>query len=138
MPAVRERKRGVVTTWREGSEKRLQKAPLVDLIRGEGSFAGPKQIHVRLNDGGYRMLVADLIVIDTGLRANIPPLKGLESVPYLDNASVMELAEVPQHLLVLGGGYIGLESAQMFRRFGSRVTVIQRGRQLLVGEDHDI
>jgi pyruvate/2-oxoglutarate dehydrogenase complex dihydrolipoamide dehydrogenase (E3) component len=77
-------------------------------------------------------------VIDTGLTANIPPIKGLASVPYLDNASVMELGEVPEHLLVLGGGYVGLEFAQMFRRFGSRVTIIQNGKQLLTREDSDI
>jgi pyruvate/2-oxoglutarate dehydrogenase complex dihydrolipoamide dehydrogenase (E3) component len=138
MFAVRERKRGVVKTWREGSEKRLKQAEFVDLIYGEGSFVGQKQMRVRLNAGGERMLTADLIVIDTGLRASAPPLEGLESVPYLDNASVMELGELPEHLLVLGGGYVGLEFAQMFRRFGSQVTVIQNGKQLLSLEDPDI
>ena len=138
MLAVRERKRGMVKTWREGSEKRLQKAQLVDLIYGEGSFVGPKQLHVRLNDGGERSLAAPLIVIDTGLRASAPPIKGLESVPYLDNMTIMEVGELPAHLLVLGGGYVGLEFAQMFRRFGSRVTVIQRGEQLLSTEDRDV
>src|SRR6266481_544033 len=123
MPAVRERKRGMVKKWRDGSEKRLREADLVELIYGEGSFVGPKQVRVRLNDGTERTLTADLIVIDTGLTANIPPIKGLASVPYLDNASVMELGEVPEHLLVLGGGYIGLEFAQMFRRFGKRVRL---------------
>jgi len=138
MPVVRERKRGMVKKWREGSEKRLQEAKLVDLLYGEGSFVGPKQLRVRMNDGGERTLAGDLIVIDTGLTVNVPPIKGLASVPYLDNASVMELGEVPEHLLVLGGGYIGLEFAQMFRRFGSRVTVIQNGAQLLTAEDSDI
>jgi pyruvate/2-oxoglutarate dehydrogenase complex dihydrolipoamide dehydrogenase (E3) component len=138
MPVVRERKRGMVKKWREGSEKRLQEAKLVDLLYGEGSFVGPKQLRVRMNDGGERTLAGDLVVIDTGLTVNVPPIKGLASVPYLDNASVMELGEVPEHLLVLGGGYIGLEFAQMFRRFGSRVTVIQNGAQLLTAEDSDI
>ena len=138
MSAVRERKNGMVKKWREGSEKRLRDAKLVDLIRGEGSFIGPKQIRVRLNEGGERTVTADLIVIDTGLTAKIPQISGLADVPYLDNVSVMELSVVPEHLLVLGGGYIGLEFAQMFRRFGSHVTVIQRGKQLLTGEDSDI
>jgi pyruvate/2-oxoglutarate dehydrogenase complex dihydrolipoamide dehydrogenase (E3) component len=138
MPAVRERKRGMVNKWREGSERRLKQAGLVDVIYGGGSFLGPKQVRVRLNDGGERTLTSDLIVIDTGLTATVPPLEGLESVPYLDNASVMELDEVPEHLLVLGGGYVGLEFGQMFRRFGSRVTVIQRGSQLLKEEDTDV
>ena len=138
MLAVRERKRRIVKTWREGSEKRLKQAQLVDLIYGEGSFVEPKQLRVRLNDGGERMLTAPLIVIDTGLRASAPLIEGLESVPYLDNMSIMEIGELPAHLLVLGGGYVGLEFAQMFRRFGSRVTVIQHGEQLLSMEDRDI
>jgi pyruvate/2-oxoglutarate dehydrogenase complex dihydrolipoamide dehydrogenase (E3) component len=138
MLAVRERKRGVVKNWREGSERRLKQAEFVDLIYGEGSFVGPKQLLVRLNAGGERMLTADMIVIDTGLNASAPPLEGLANVPYLDNVSVMELGELPEHLLVLGGGYVGLEFAQMFRRFGSQVTVIQMGKQLLSMEDPDI
>ncbi|MCU1227099.1 MAG: family, FAD-dependent NAD(P)-disulfide oxidoreductase [Edaphobacter sp.] len=138
MPAVRERKRNMVNTWREGSERRLKEATLVELIRGEGSFTGPKQVRVQLSGGGERSLSADIIVINTGLSVSTPLLKGLESVPWLDNVSVMELDVVPEHLLVLGGGYIGLEFAQMFRRFGSRVTVIQRGKQLLPTEDADI
>ena len=138
MPAVRERKRAIVKQWREGSEKRLEEAKMVDLLYGEGQFVGPKQIHVRLNAGGERMLTANIIVIDTGLRTNIPAIDGIDTVPYLDNQSVMELDEVPEHLLVLGGGYIGLEFAQMFRRFGSRVTMIHNGKQLLNQEDSDI
>jgi pyruvate/2-oxoglutarate dehydrogenase complex dihydrolipoamide dehydrogenase (E3) component len=138
MPAVRERKRGIVKLWREGSEKRLKQSELIDVIYGEGSFLGPKQVRVRLNGGGERTLTAELIVIDTGLTANVPQLDGLESVPYLDNVSVMELDALPEHLLVLGAGYIGLEFGQMFRRFGSRVTVIEHGKQLLKQEDRDI
>ena len=138
MTAVRERKRGVVKKWREGSENRLQQAKLVDVIYGEGSFLGPKQVRVRLNDGGERILTSDLIVIDTGLTAGKPPLPGLEGVPFLENMSIMELDVLPEHLLVLGGGYVGLEFGQMFRRFGSRVTVVQRGKQLLTNEDSDV
>ncbi len=138
MSVARERKRNIVKLWREGSERRLREAKLVDLIYGEGSFIGPKQVRVRLNGGGERMLTSDLIVIDTGLTPNVPAIEGLSTVPFLDNVSIMELDEVPEHLLVLGGGYIGLEFAQMFRRFGSRVTVIQKAEQLLVGEDKDI
>jgi pyruvate/2-oxoglutarate dehydrogenase complex dihydrolipoamide dehydrogenase (E3) component len=138
MPAVRERKRGMVKKWREGSEKRLKDAEFVELIRGEGSFVGPKQVRVLLTDGGERMLSADVVVIDTGLRASVPPVSGIEGVAYLDNASVMELDVVPEHLLVLGGGYVGVEFGQMFRRFGSRVTVVQQDKQLLTMEDSDI
>ena len=138
MPAVRERKRGIVKLWREGSEKRLKQSDLIEVIYGEGSFLGPKQLRVRLNSGGERTLTSELIVINAGLTAAIPQIDGLESVPYLDNVSVMELDVLPQHLLVLGGGYIGLEFGQMFRRFGSRVTVIEHGKQLMKEEDPDI
>ncbi len=138
MQVVRERKRGMVNTWREGSERRLKKAKNVELIRGEGFFTGPKQISVRLHEGGERALSADLIVIDTGLSPAPPPISGIKDVPYLDNVGVMELDIVPEHLLVLGGGYIGLEFAQMFRRFGSRVTIVQNSPQLLPSEDADV
>jgi pyruvate/2-oxoglutarate dehydrogenase complex dihydrolipoamide dehydrogenase (E3) component len=121
-----------------GHREALAGGKAVDLIYGEGCFVGPKQLRVQLNDGGEQTLTADLIVIDTGLTVNIPPIEGLATVPYLDNASVMELDEVPEHLIVLGGGYVGLEFAQMFRRFGSRVTVAQKGKQLLSGEDSDV
>jgi pyruvate/2-oxoglutarate dehydrogenase complex dihydrolipoamide dehydrogenase (E3) component len=141
MAAVRERKRNIVNSWREGNEKRLAKG--VDLLRGEGSFLAPKtpgvkSILVRLNEGGELRLTADLVVIDTGLTGNPPPLPGLDTVPFLDNVSIMELDQVPEHLLILGGGYIGLEFGQMFRRFGSRVTVVQHSPQLLPQEDKDI
>ncbi len=138
MPAVRERKRNMVKTWREGSERRLKEAKSIDLIRGEGSFVGPKQVRVRMDDGSERTLTADVIVINTGLSVSVPSVKGLESVSWLDNTSVMELDVVPEHLMVLGGGYVGLEFAQMFRRFGSRVTVIHHSQQLLSAEDADI
>ncbi len=138
MEKVRERKRGMVKTWREGSEKRIAKAEHVELIRGEGSFTSPKEIRVSLNAGGERLLTADVIVIDTGLTAAVPKVTGIDQIDYLDNASVMELDVVPEHLLVLGGGYIGLEFAQMFHRFGSKVTVIQNAEQLLPLEDADI
>jgi pyruvate/2-oxoglutarate dehydrogenase complex dihydrolipoamide dehydrogenase (E3) component len=141
MSAVRERKRNIVKSWREGSEKRLAKG--VDLLRGEGSFLAPKtpgvkSILVRLNEGGELRLTADLVVIDTGLTANPPPVPGLDTVSFLDNISIMELDQVPEHLLILGGGDIGLEFGQMFRRFGSRVTIVQNGPQLLSREDRDI
>lgn len=133
MARVRERKRAIVESFRKGNEDRLTRAENVELIRGEASFAGPKQVAVN-----GRTLGADWIFINTGLRSAIPPIEGIADVPLLDNASVMELGEVPEHLLVLGGGYVGLEFGQMFRRFGSRVTVIHRGKQLLEREDADI
>ena len=137
MGRVRERKRAIVTSWREGGEKRLDKAH-VELIRGEASFTGPRQLRVALHGGGERRLSAPQIFIDTGTRSARPAVKGLDTISCLDNDSIMELDYVPEHLLILGGGYIGTEFGQMFRRFGSKVTVIQSGSQLLRGEDPDI
>ena len=138
MEKVRERKRGMVKMWREGSEKRLKKAEIVELIRGEGSYLGPKQISVQLNAGGQRTITADTVVIDTGLSPAVPQITGIADIEYLDNVSVMELGVLPEHLLVLGGSYIGLEFAQMFHRFGSKVTVVQNSLQLLPNEDPDV
>ena len=132
MARVRERKRAIVQAGREGGEKRLATAH-VELLRGEASFTGPRQIRV-----GERSLQAEQIFLDTGTRSAIPEIAGLASIPFLDNERIMELARVPEHLVVLGGGYIGLEFSQMFRRFGSKVTIIQRGPQLLAEEDADV
>jgi pyruvate/2-oxoglutarate dehydrogenase complex dihydrolipoamide dehydrogenase (E3) component len=134
---VRERKRAIVSSFRGGGEKRLEKAH-VELIRGEASFTGPQQIRVALRSGGERRLTAPQIFINTGTRSAAPPIEGLDTVPYLDNERIMELDQVPEHLVILGGGYIGIEFCQMFRRFGSKVTVIQSGPQLLSGEDPDV
>ncbi len=135
---VRQRKRDIVQTFRGGGEKQLQSTEDLDFLRGEASFAGPKELEVDLNGDGNLRVSADKIFINTGTRPSAPPVEGLEDVPFLDNRSVMELSEVPEHLLVLGGGYVGLEFGQMFRRFGSRVTIIQRGAQLLPREDEDV
>ena len=136
MEAVVARKNKIVMQSRGNNEKRFSKG--VDLFRGVGSFTGPKQIKVTLNEGGERMLSADCIVIDTGLSPTLPDIPGINNVPHLDNVSIMELDRVPEHLIVLGGGYIGLEFGQMFRRFGSQVTIIQHGPQLLGDEDQDV
>ncbi len=134
---VRQRKRDIVASFRGGSEKRLEAAG-VDLLFGEASFTGPHSVEVRLKGGGRRELTAPVVVINTGTRPARPALEGLDAVPSLDSTSIMELEAVPEHLLVLGGGYVGLEFGQMFRRFGSRVTVVQRGKQLLPREDADV
>jgi pyruvate/2-oxoglutarate dehydrogenase complex dihydrolipoamide dehydrogenase (E3) component len=135
---VRQRKRDIVDTFRNGSQEGIEKAQNLDLIFGTASFRGPRGVTVRLKDDGERLLSADKIFINAGTRASVPKLEGLERVPFLDNISIMELDAVPDHLLVLGGGYIGLEFGQMFRRFGSRVTIVQNGPQLLMHEDSDV
>jgi pyruvate/2-oxoglutarate dehydrogenase complex dihydrolipoamide dehydrogenase (E3) component len=137
MAAVRERKRGVVDLWRSGSEKSL-KTEGITLLRGLGSFSGYKQVSVAMNGGGTRELAAEWIFVNTGLSALVPAISGMDGVPYLDNESVMELDRVPRHLLVLGGSYIAVEFAQMFRRFGAEVTIIGRQPHLLPREDQDV
>ncbi len=136
MRRVRQRKREIVTSFRSGSERRLDAAG-VDLVRGDARFSGERTVTVR-TDAGDQTLRAPQIFINTGGRPTLPDVPGIESVPWLDSTSIMELDEVPGHLLVVGGGYIGLEFGQMFRRFGAQVTVLQRGRQLLPLEDADI
>lgn len=138
LTTVRQRKRDIVESFRAGSRNGLTSKDGLTLLMGEASFTGPNTVDVALNDGGTRTLTADRIVINTGTRPFIPPIEGLADVDYLTNASLMELAEVPEHLVVLGGGYVGLEFGQMFYRFGSDVTIIQRGDQLLDREDADV
>ena len=138
MAKVRQRKQAIVESFRNSGQRQLEKTEGVDLLFGEASFTGPKTVAVRMNNGGTRQLTADTIFINTGGRPSTPPIPGLDSVPTLDSTSIMELDVLPVHLLVLGGGYIGLEFGQMFRRFGSEVTVVQRGKQLLAREDTDV
>ena len=104
---------------------------------GEARFVGPNAVELE-GAGGTEQLAAPLIFINTGGRPTRPALPGIDGVPALDSTSIMELAELPEHLLVLGGGYIGLEFGQMFRRFGSRVTIVQRAPQLAPREDADV
>jgi pyruvate/2-oxoglutarate dehydrogenase complex dihydrolipoamide dehydrogenase (E3) component len=130
---VRERKRSIVESFRTGSQRRIEGTEGVDLVFGAARFVAPRTLAVN-----GRTLRADLVFINTGGRPASPDIPGLAGVGPLDSTSIMELDRVPEHLIVLGGGYIGLEFAQMFCRFGSAVTVIQRGPQLLPLEDEDI
>jgi pyruvate/2-oxoglutarate dehydrogenase complex dihydrolipoamide dehydrogenase (E3) component len=138
MLKVRQRKRDIVARFRNGGQRHIARTEGVDLLFGEAHFIEPKTVEVHLNDGATRILTADHIFINTGGRPVNPPVEGLDQVPTLNSTSIMELDTVPEHLLVLGGGYIGLEFGQMFRRFGSKVTIIQRGERLLAREDADV
>jgi pyruvate/2-oxoglutarate dehydrogenase complex dihydrolipoamide dehydrogenase (E3) component len=138
MGRVRQRKRDIVNGFRNGSQGRIEKTANLELIFGEASFTGPKSVLVRLKDGGQRALTSEKIFINAGARPAVPALDGLKDVPFLDSTSIMELETVPEHLLVLGGSYVGLEFGQMFRRFGSRVTIVQSAGQLLGREDSDV
>lgn len=138
MTKVRQRKRDIVDSFRNGGQRRIEKTDGVDLLIGEASFTGPQTLEVRLNNGEMRQLTASTIFINAGARPAKPSIPGVEAVATLNSTSIMELDEVPEHLLVVGGGYIGLEFGQLFRRFGSQVTIIQRGAGLLAREDSDV
>ncbi|MGW6489524.1 mercuric reductase [Streptomyces sp. NPDC055056] len=137
LAAVRERKRAMVSGARGNYESRLTLKGL-DLIEGEARFTGPKSIEVALKGGGTRTLIAPVIVIDTGARPRPLEIDGAGGITILDSTSIMELDELPEHLIVLGGGYIGLEFGQMFRRFGSEVTIVQTHPRLMPAEDEDV
>ena len=145
---VRRRKRDIVDSFRGGSQIRLEQQENLELIRGTARFTGAKTLEVTTaastrtdktkTDNTRVEIGGRTIIIDTGTRPALPRLEGIERVPCLDSTSIMELGEVPEHLLIMGGGYIGLEFGQMFRRFGSKVTIVERGKQLLSREDEDI
>lgn len=138
MEKIRQRKRDIVDEFRGSGQKRLETTENLDIVWGEASFVGSKTIRVALRGGGVTDLTAPQIFINTGTRSFAPKLDGLDTVPFLDNESIMELSEVPKHLVILGGGYIGVEFAQMFRRFGAEVSIVHNGSQLLAHEDEDI
>ncbi len=136
---VRQRKRDIVDSFRTGSRNRIENAEGVDLLMGLARFKGPKTIEVTLNDSDKTLtLTAEKIFINTGQSPRVPDLPGLDRVPSFDSTSIMELGEVPEHLIVVGGGYVGVEFGQLFRRFGADVTIVQRSGQLLTHEDEDI
>jgi len=138
MAKVRQRKREIVDSFRNGGQRRIEQTEGVDLLFGTASFRDAKTVDVAMNDGSTRQLSADLSFINAGARPSIPGVEGIDDVPYLNSTTIMELDAVPEHLLVIGGGYIGLEFGQMFRRFGSRVTIVQRSARLLAREDDDV
>jgi pyruvate/2-oxoglutarate dehydrogenase complex dihydrolipoamide dehydrogenase (E3) component len=123
----------VVLNFRGGQQRRVEQRKNIRLYRHRARFAGPHQLMV-----GGEIIESEKIFINTGGRANIPAIPGMREVPFLTNESIMQLTSVPEHLLVLGGGYIGLEFGQMFRRFGNPVTIIHQGPQIVEREDPEI
>src|SRR5712664_99833 len=132
LAAVVDRKDAIVRRWREAVSKRLQVEGLT-VVHGQARFIGERQVEV-----GGEVHGAEIVIINVGARPLVPPIPGLDSVPWLDNKRVMELRELPEHLLVLGGGYIGCEFGQMFRRFGSRLTIVDPLAHLMSREDPEI
>jgi dihydrolipoamide dehydrogenase len=133
LSAVVARKERIVNQWRSGVDKKVTGQKNLRLIRGAARFTGPHAIRVN-----QEKIESERIFINAGTRPAIPRLEGLDRIDYLTNASIMQLRELPKHLLVVGGGYVGLEFGQMFRRFGSDVTIVHRGDHLLDREDADV
>jgi pyruvate/2-oxoglutarate dehydrogenase complex dihydrolipoamide dehydrogenase (E3) component len=133
---VVDRKDRIVSDIRSGSYRAVDTAEGMDFFQAEGRFVASRRLQV--GDGGGTVIEADRIFLVTGTRTVIPDVEGLDRVPYFTSRTLLDLRELPEHLIVIGGGYIGSEFAQMFRRFGSRVTVVQRADRLLPGEDAEI
>jgi pyruvate/2-oxoglutarate dehydrogenase complex dihydrolipoamide dehydrogenase (E3) component len=123
----------IVLSFRGNQQKQVDKRANLRLYRGLASLVGPHQLKV-----GEDLLESEKIFINTGGRPNIPAIPGMAKAPYLTNETIMQLTAVPEHLLILGGGYIGVEFGQMFRRFGSRVTILHTGKQIVSREDPEI
>jgi pyruvate/2-oxoglutarate dehydrogenase complex dihydrolipoamide dehydrogenase (E3) component len=133
--AVMKRKDKIVKSFRGYLNKSLESHKNITLIKGTASFIGPKEIEVRLKQ---LKLTGEYIFVDTGAKPVIPKIYGLNTIKYLTSESILNLTNLPEHLIILGGGYIALEFAQMFRRFGSKVTVIEQNPRFLSREDEDI
>ena len=137
MLGVRQRKREMVESL-IAMHVRNYKASGAELIMGYGHFTGPRTLEVRLNDGGTRFLTATQIFLNVGTQPAVPAIPGLAAAEPLTNIEALDLGYAPAHLIVLGGGYVGMELAQAYRRFGSRVTIVERGHQLAGREDPDV
>ena len=137
MATVRRRKREMVER-QIAKHLQIYKESGAELIMGDGRFLAPKTLEVKLNDGGTRVLTADKIFLNMGTHAAVPNVPGLSAAQPLTHIEALELDYLPQHLIVIGGGYSGLELAQAFRRFGGDVTIIESGPQLLAREDIDV
>ena len=137
MKKVRERKRRIVQSFASGDQAKLERKG-VRIIWGEARFTGPKELEVTSGGGNVKHIHGDLVYIDTGTRPVVPPIEGLSTCCVLTNETIMELDTVPEHLMVIGGGYVGLEFGRMFRRFGSEVSIIHRNHHVLSQEDSDL
>lgn len=136
--AILKRKSAVVDLFRDGSQKGVETTENLELIWGKAAFTGKNQLEVKLNHGGSETIAAPKIIISAGAYATIPKIPGIEDSGYLTAASLMELTEIPKHLLIIGAGYIALEFGQMYRRFGAEVTIVEQGERILIKEDEDV
>ena len=138
MVQIKKRKDDIVMKSRMGGQKAIENTKNLDLIFGEAMFTGEKEILIELNEGGTLQVKAGLIFIDTGAKTLIPDIEGLKDTGYLTSTTILELDEVPEHLLIVGANYIGMEFGQMFGRFGSKITMLEKAARVLSREDEDI
>ncbi len=132
------RKNDIVEQFRSSSEKGIAETNGLKLIIGTAKFSAEKELTITLNDGGEEKVTADWIFINTGAKTAIPDIAGLDQIDYLTSTTILDLETVPEHLVVIGGNYIGLEFGQMFSRFGSKVTILEKSTGILAKEDEDI
>ena len=137
-PKVLERKNKIVQSFRESAERGLNETENVTVMIGEAVFTGLKSISVSSANGDLETCTAEKIFINTGTSPLIPDIVGIDKVKYYTSTTLLDIEEIPRHLIIFGGGYIALEFAQMFKRFGSKVTIIERSSVLLKNEDEDI
>ncbi|NLC65693.1 MAG: mercuric reductase [Clostridium sp.] len=135
---VMKRKNNILKAFRNSIKKGVDRNENIDLYYGVASFIDKNTVNIDLNVGGVEKIEADNIYINSGAKPNIIPIDGIENVKYYDSTSIMELDELPEHLVIVGTGYIALEFGQMFKRFGSKVTMIGRGKSIIKREDPDI
>jgi pyruvate/2-oxoglutarate dehydrogenase complex dihydrolipoamide dehydrogenase (E3) component len=145
LDTVRKRKRDIVESFRGGSEKRLAAQENLDVIHGRGKFVGERKLEITSTGssspgfvGNTRTVTGSKIFLNVGCRPAPLNVKNADKIPHLNSTTIMELAEVPKHLVIIGGGPIGLEFGQMFRRFGAKVSIVQHGPRLLPREDEDV
>ncbi|CAG5069324.1 putative pyridine nucleotide-disulfide oxidoreductase RclA [Dyadobacter sp. CECT 9623] len=135
---IRDRKDEIVKSMRGSLEKGFAGTENLEVIYGDAHFSGEKEITISLNDGGSEVVSGELIFINTGLSPVIPDIPGIQEIHYLTSTSILDIEDIPEHLLILGSGYIGLEFGQMFSRFGSKVTIIEPSERIMKHEDEDI
>jgi pyruvate/2-oxoglutarate dehydrogenase complex dihydrolipoamide dehydrogenase (E3) component len=138
MPKIKKRKDDIVHLFRDGSQKGLEATKNLDIIFGEAAFIGDKTISVKLNSGSEKEFKAGLFFINTGAKTLIPEIDGLSGIDFLTSTTILDLDHAPEHLLIIGGNYIGLEFGQMFRRFGSKVTILEKSGRIVAREDEDV
>ena len=135
---IKARKDEIVKMFQQSAQKGIETTEGLDLIMGEATFSGEKELTVTNSKGEEEKISADWIFINTGAKATIPDINGLEDVEYLTSTTILDLQEIPEHLVVVGGNYIGLEFGQMFHRFGSKVTILEKSPSIMSREDTDV